>query len=179
VFTEVVPWLILLAAILFTFQPSRPPVKTPTSVESSAAASGGESARKAESDDERASVGARWIAGFSQFLIGVYGGYFGAGLGILTLAVIGVLGLHDIHRMNALKVMLASLINGVSGVVLVIVAYDRIAWSYVAAMCIGSVLGGYWAAHWSRVIDKQRLRRVIAGSSFVLAGIYFALEFWI
>ena len=49
------------------------------------------------------------------FGIAIYGGFFGAGLGILTLAVLGLLGLEHIHEMNALKVLQASLVNGISG----------------------------------------------------------------
>ena len=49
-----------------------------------------------------------------QFLVGIYGGYFGAGIGILMLAALGLLGFSDIHRMNGLKNVLAILINGVA-----------------------------------------------------------------
>ena len=65
------------------------------------------------------------VAGF-QLLVGVYGGYFGAGIGILMLSALGLMGLHDIHRRNAVKTVLAAVINGVS--VVVFVLDGQIAW---------------------------------------------------
>ena len=52
---------------------------------------------------------------FSQFLVGVYGGYFGAGIGILMLAAYGILGFSNIHEANGIKNLNAMLINGIAG----------------------------------------------------------------
>src|SRR5450759_2804705 len=58
----------------------------------------------------------RWIVGalLFQLAVGIYGGYFGAGIGILMLAALSILGLHDIHEMNSLKVVFGGSINGVA-----------------------------------------------------------------
>jgi uncharacterized protein len=66
----------------------------------------------------RAQSGSRWLIGalFFQLLVALYGGYFGAGIGILMLAALGIMGLSDIHQMNALKNLLALCINGIAAV---------------------------------------------------------------
>ena len=65
---------------------------------------------------------ARGRSSLFQFLVAVYGGYFGAGIGILMLSSLGLMGIGDIHRMNAVKTILAAAINGVS--VAVFIFYD-------------------------------------------------------
>src|SRR5207244_400567 len=57
-----------------------------------------------------------WAAILFQFFVAVYGGYFGAGIGILMLASLGYLGLTNIHEMNCLKTVLSSLINQVAAI---------------------------------------------------------------
>jgi len=94
-FAALVPWLILTAALLFLLQPLL--ARHTDSV-------GDPGPRKGR-------VAA--VAGL-QFLVAVYGGYFGAGIGILMLASLGLMGLSDIHAMNGLKNFLAACINGVS-----------------------------------------------------------------
>src|SRR3954471_18975805 len=79
-----------------------------------------------------------------QFLVGVYGGYFGAGIGILMLAALGLLGLHDIHRMNAVKTVLAAVMNGVSVVVFVI--DGKVDWHFALVMAVAAIGGGYLGA---------------------------------
>ncbi len=101
-FKKLVPWLILIATLLFALQPQ---IARLTSLGQK---------RDSNSDQEFAhmpTTARRWtIMGFA-FLIGVYGGYFGAGIGILTLSALALLGMNDIHGMNAVKTIIASLIN--------------------------------------------------------------------
>ena len=78
-----------------------------------------------------------------QFLVGTYGGYFGAGMGILMLAALGIIGLTDIHQMNGLKNVLAVGINGIAAISF---------WSMVAAVLSGLV-GRYLYAHIPRTIN--------------------------
>ena len=130
-FADLVPWLILTAAMLFALQPTiagwfgvgqphcrrRPPV--PSLV----------------------------VAGF-QFLIGIYGGYFGAGIGILMLSSLAMMGLADIHIMNGLKTVLASCINGVAAAVFIV--GGKVDWPAAIAMAIAAMLGGYCGARVAR-----------------------------
>lgn len=92
---------------------------------------------------------------------GVYGGYFGAGQGILLLAILG-LSLDDgLQRINALKVVLAGLVNLVAGVLFVIAAH--VAWGAAGLIAVGSLLGGIVGAHGGRRLPEWALRLVILG----------------
>src|SRR5262245_27902617 len=93
-FAALVPFLILFATVLFMLQePIQRWLRSGASAHKEATSS--------------------WMVGasFYQFLVAVYGGYFGAGIGILTLAVLGILGLSDIHQMNGLKNVFCSKAN--------------------------------------------------------------------
>src|SRR5262249_38180084 len=97
-----VPWLLLGAALLFLMQPMFPGI-----------------IRK-EADLASPSYSVKLAVAAFQFLVAVYGGYFGAGIGILMLASLALLGIGNIHHMNALKAVLAAIINGVSVVIFVL-----------------------------------------------------------
>ncbi|MBL8984641.1 MAG: sulfite exporter TauE/SafE family protein [Gemmatimonadetes bacterium] len=95
----------------------------------------------------------------AQFLVGVYGGYFGAGIGILMLAVLGLVGFTDIHRMNAVKVWGALLMNVVAaglfawkGVVL---------WPLALVMAVGAIVGGYGGSRFAMRVGQVWVRRAV------------------
>lgn len=92
---------------------------------------------------------------------GVYGGYFGAGQGILLLAILGLSIDDDLQRINALKVVLAGLVNLVAGVVFVIAAH--VAWGAAGLIAAGSIVGGILGAHSGRRLPEPVLRLVILG----------------
>lgn len=96
-----------------------------------------------------------------QFTIAVYGGYFGAGIGILMLALLGLLGMKDIHEMNGLKTVLATSINGVA--VAIFLFSGQVVWTYALFMALGAVLGGYLGPHLARRTDKKYVRRFVIG----------------
>src|SRR4029077_9284293 len=89
---------------------------------------------------------ARAVAGLVvfQFLVGVYGGYFGAGISILMLSSLALMGIGDMHRMNSLKTLLNACINGVS--VAVFVFDGKVEWRFALPMAVAAVLGGYLGA---------------------------------
>jgi uncharacterized membrane protein YfcA len=94
-----------------------------------------------------------------QFLVGVYGGYFGAGIGILMLAVLGFMGFSDIHRMNGLKNWGGLCINFVAAVMF---AFSGIVnWAVALAMAAGAITGGYAAAHLAQRVPQAVVRRAI------------------
>ena len=74
-----------------------------------------------------------------QFLVGIYGGYFGAGIGILMLAALSILGLKDIHEMNSLKVVFGGSINGIAA--LYFIWAGMVQWPYVLIMAMGAIAG--------------------------------------
>jgi uncharacterized membrane protein YfcA len=94
-----------------------------------------------------------------QFLVGVYGGFFGAGIGIMMLAALAILGLTDIHEMNALKNLLAIAINGVAAVYFV--AQGAVLWTDAALMAAGSVAGGLGAAVVANRLGRRLVRRAV------------------
>ena len=99
-----------------------------------------------------------WWAGalLFQFAVGVYGGYFGAGIGILMLAALGLLGFTDIHRMNALKNLLAICINGVAAAYFI--ASGRVYWMDVLLMAFAAVAGGYSGARLAYRLGRRFVR---------------------
>jgi uncharacterized membrane protein YfcA len=149
IFQEMVPWLILAAAVLFLLQPA---ITKWTGI------------GKPHAQPSRSTLAG--IIGF-QFLIALYGGYFGAGIGILMLSSLALMGLGDIHRMNALKSLLASAINGMS--VAMFLANGKVNWDYAVPMIAAGIAGGFAGASVSRKLDKNVVRWVVIAIGFGLA----------
>lgn len=104
---------------------------------------------------------------FATFLLAIYGAYFGAGLGILTLAVFGILLPDDIQRSNALKGLQSMLINIVA--VLYFAAFGPVEWLPAAIMAVGAVLGGYWGVGVARRLGRQWLRLTVISIGLAVA----------
>ncbi|HEX4146014.1 MAG TPA: sulfite exporter TauE/SafE family protein [Pirellulales bacterium] len=152
-FKMAVPWLILTAALLFAVQPV---VAHLTGI-----------GRPRVHITWRGMLGAAVL----QFLISIYGGYFGAGIGILMLTSLAVMGLSDIHEMNALKSVLGTIINATS--VVVFVANGTVDWPFAGAMALASIVGGYAGAHLSRRMNRRLVRWIVVGIGLTLASYYF------
>jgi uncharacterized membrane protein YfcA len=110
-----------------------------------------------------------WLswAMFFQFLVAVYGGYFGAGIGILMLAALSVMGHTDIHQMNGLKNLLATCINGVAAVYFVM--SGLVVWSDAGVMAAGAIVGGVSGAAIARRIGRDAVRRLVVIVGFTMA----------
>lgn len=156
-FKMMVPWLILTAALLFLFQPAI------------AKATG------AKAGVHRPKLPVRVAVVFFQLLVAVYGGYFGAGIGILMLSSLSLMGLGDIHRVNALKTLLASAMNLMSAVIFV--CYRLVEWKYALPMAVAAIAGGYLGARLSQRMNRKLLRWLVIVVGFGLAAYYFA-EQW-
>ena len=116
-----------------------------------------------------------WLAVVFQFFVAFYGGYFGAGIGILMLASLGFLGLTDIHQMNGLKTVLGSLINLVAA--LYFIGAGLIVWPKAAVMTAGA-LGGYFiGAHYAQRIPQQHVRHIITAIGFIISAVLFWRQF--
>jgi uncharacterized protein len=109
---------------------------------------------------------------FFQFLVGVYGGYFGAGIGILMLSSLAFMGIPNIHEMNAVKSILASAMNGIT--ILIFLLSGVIVWKYALIMIVTGTLGGYAGARIAR-----RTRPDIIRAIMVSIGIGVALYSWL
>ncbi|HSO75132.1 MAG TPA: sulfite exporter TauE/SafE family protein, partial [Blastocatellia bacterium] len=153
VFASIVPFLILFATILFA---SQEPLTRRLQ--------GDASARSEHVKNPRWWVGAM----VCQFAVAVYGGSFGAGIGILMLAALGLLGLTDIHQMNGLKNFFAVCIN------LVAASYfalrGSVEWPYAAVMVAGAIAGGYGGAGLARKLGRRFVRRAIIFIGLAMAA---------
>jgi uncharacterized membrane protein YfcA len=144
VFDALVPYLILFATLLFMVQePIQRKLKTRQSTP--------------------------WTAGAMvfQLVVALYGGYFGAGIGILMLAALSVLGLTDIHQMNGLRAFFGCCINGVAA--LYFIWAKMVYWPYVLIMVLGAVAGGYLGTHGARRMGQRAVRRTVILVGFVMA----------
>jgi hypothetical protein len=155
-FELVVPWLLLLAAVLFAFQPYLSRYIHPAA------------------GHRPAPWWLQVLLVVFQFFIAVYGGYFGAGIGILMLASLGLMGIGDINRMNAVKTILASCINGVS--VIVFIARREVAYEYALPMAAAAIAGGYFGASLGRLLPRSLVRLVVIVIGLGLAAYYFAKQ---
>lgn len=162
VFDRLVPWLILTAAILFVLQPL---VGRLVRRRDPAAASGAAPPGAAPPGIALSGI----VAG--QFLIAIYGGYFGAGIGILMLSSLAFLGLESIHQVNALKTFLAMAINGTAAVVFIV--QGKVHWPFALAMAAASIVGGYAGARLSLRLRPVVVRWVVIAIGFGLASYYF------
>jgi uncharacterized membrane protein YfcA len=161
-FDLLVPWLILLAAVLFALQPRL----TRRRDHGAASVSAGGPAR-----------GQIALAAILQLGVGVYGGYFGAGIGILMLAVLGLLGLGDIHRLNGVKNVLGMIVNAAAAAVFAIgsvLGLNAVSWPHAAVMAVAAAVGGLFGAGVARRLPARIVRRIVAMIGFVLAAYYFS-----
>ena len=136
-FMRVLPWLMLAATLLFIF--GRTLSRTPAAPTS-----------------HDAGAKAIILASFVQLLVGIYGGYFGGGMGIVILAMLTAFGMADIHAMNALKTVLSIATNGVA--VVVFMVSHAVYWPQALIMIVGAALGGYFGAHYSLRLPQNYVR---------------------
>jgi hypothetical protein len=124
----------------------------------------------------RTSKQPRWLmlvgTNFFQFLIALYGGFFGAGIGIMMLALLTMLRMEDIHAMNALKTLLNAAINGAA--VVTFIAAGAVLWPQALVMLVGAVLGGYGGAYFAQKLDPQIVRRFV-----IAVGIFMSVYFFL
>jgi uncharacterized membrane protein YfcA len=158
IFMRLVPWLILAATIIFAMS------GRVTRWVRQRTASG--------QHHEFSNVRAVSI----QIFIAFYIGYFGAGAGILILAMLALLGMDEIHTMNALKALLTTVSNGVA-MVLFVVAH-AVYWPETIVMGVGSILGGYFGAYFAQKTKPEHVRAIVIAIGFTLSIYYFARQIW-
>jgi uncharacterized membrane protein YfcA len=148
-FDVIVPYLILFATLLFMAQD---PIQ-----------------RWLKSSESETHKSPAWLIGMLifQFLVGIYGGYFGAGIGIMMLAAMSILGLTDIHQMNGLKAVLAGAINAVAAIYFMV--NHMVFWPDVGIMAIGAIMGGFMGAGIARRMGRTAVRRTVVFVGFAMA----------
>jgi uncharacterized membrane protein YfcA len=157
VFQRTVPYLLLLATLLFMCQPLL--------------------SRWVGIGTSHTAPTRKTIAGVVvfQFFVAIYGGYFGAGIGILMLSALSFMGFNDIHKMNALKTLLAACINTVS--VIIFICYGQVVWQYGLAMAIAAILGGYIGASGARRVNRSVVRWIVIALGLSLSAYYFVKQY--
>jgi uncharacterized membrane protein YfcA len=160
-FSRLVPYLVLFATILFMLQGAvRRLVARRTSDELIAG-----------HDDPPTGGKSLLAVVFFQFLVSIYGGYFGAGIGILMLATFGILGFSNIHRMNALKNLIGGLINVVAAVWFTL--SGLIDWPRMGIMAVGALSGYYLGATYSQKLPQSMVRRIITAIGLIITAVMF------
>lgn len=157
VFNRLVPFLVLAAALLFALQPTI--------------------AKWTGIGLPHGKPGPAGLTGIFAFQLGVglYGGYFGAGIGILMLSALAMIGMTNVHEMNALKTLLASAVNLMSCIVFIVAG--KVEWRLAGVMAVAGILGGFFGAHYARRLDRVLVRRIVTGIGFTLAAWYFYKQF--
>lgn len=111
-----------------------------------------------------------WIGILLQTLVSVYGGYFGAGMGIMMLATLTLTVEGSMHELNSIKNWLAVVIN--IACTLLFFANGIVLWLPATALIVGALLGGYFAAKVSQKINPDKLRWAIVAYGVVMTGIF-------
>ncbi|MHC5541499.1 sulfite exporter TauE/SafE family protein, partial [Singulisphaera rosea] len=106
-----------------------------------------------------------------QFLLGIYGGYFGGAVGIMTMAALSLLGHTDITAMNAAKTLIVGTMNSVAVVCFIIAG--KVWWLPTLTMLLGAVLGGYSGARVARRLDPRLIRIAITLFNVVITTVFF------
>jgi uncharacterized membrane protein YfcA len=160
-FVHLIPYLLLLATLLFTFSgPITTWLRKLTKQ------------RDQPTEGKKASPSPLALAGLalSQLVIAVYGGYFGGGIGILMLATLGMMGMDNIHEMNAMKTLLQTAINGVAVITFIIAG--AVVWPQAILMIVGAIIGGFGGAYYARRIEQRWVRLFVTCIGLILT-IYF------
>jgi uncharacterized membrane protein YfcA len=151
-FDKIIPWLLLLGSVAFAF--------------------GGK-------------VGAiltgycrpgRVVLLLAQFVLGVYGGYFGGAVGIMMMAVWSVVGFQDIKAMNAIKVLLVAAANTVAVICFSLVGH--VAWRETLLMLLAAVAGGYFGAHAALRLKSSHIRIGVSVLNFLITAAFFFFKFF-
>ncbi len=153
-FDHIVPFLVLFATLLFAM---RGTISRWTGAAADA--------------EERVTLGGRVWGFFFQLFVATYGGYFGAGIGILMLGSLSVMGLRDIHRMNALKTILGTLINVIA---FVFFAFKGlVVWHLAAVMAAGTIAGGWVGARMAKRVDPRWLQGFVIAVGLAVSTWFF------
>ncbi len=155
IFTTLIPYLLLAATLLFALSPYV-------------------TARlRTRAQEKTDSSRSKLIPiAFAQFVISIYGGYFGGGIGILMLATLAFMGMDNIHEMNSVKTLLTICINGVAVITFIIAG--AVLWPQALLMVVGAIVGGYGGAYFARQIAPKWVRLFV-----IITGIVLTLYFFV
>jgi uncharacterized protein len=155
-FLRLVPWLLLAGTLLFAFGNKIRAI----------------AGRTAAIDDlRRLSWQAITITSILELLLGVYGGYFGAGIGFVTLGMLAALGMRDILAMGAIRTLLAAAIN--ASAVVTFIGAGAVLWPQCVVMIVGALTGGWYGAGYAQKADPAKMRMVVIGIGLAMSAYFF------
>ena len=152
VFERLIPFLILLAAALLAFQDTL------------------RSWLQRRQGDENGHI-PEIFAVLPIALASIYGGYFGAGLGVIKLAILGLFLKDNLTRLNALKQLLSLVVNVAASWFFLF--SNQVYWSAAIVVAIGSLIGGLLGGKLARIISPSYLRQTVVILSIIIAIVYF------
>jgi len=161
-FINLVPWLLLFAALIFAV--SDPVMKY---LQRRAEARSGVVIESAEAKAERN----YWPLVFATIVICFYIGYFGAGAGFLIISLLSVFGFQDLNEMNAMKVVSTTMANGMA---CILFAFSgKVEWHWCLSAMVSCALGGYLSARISQKLDQRFLRILVVIIGLGMAAYFF------
>jgi hypothetical protein len=155
-FLHFVPWLILSGTLLFAFGNRIRAIAGSSAV---------------VDDLRKISWRAITVSSFVELLVAVYGGYFGAGIGFVTLGMLAALGMRDMHAMGAIRTLLAAAINAAA--VITFIVAGAVLWPQFAVMVAGALLGGWFGAHYAQKADPSKVRALVIAVGAVMSAYFF------
>jgi len=155
-FWRLVPWLLLTGTLLFTFGNS---IRTLAG-------------QRAVVDElQFISWRAIVLSSTAELLVAIYGGYFGAGIGFMTLGMLAMMGMRDIHAMGAIRTLLAATINAAA--VITFIVAKAVLWPQCVVMIAGSLAGGWFGARYAQKADPRKVRVVVICIGFTMSAYFF------
>jgi uncharacterized membrane protein YfcA len=155
-FLHFVPWLILSGTLLFAFgNMIRTIAGTSAMID----------------DLWKISWRAITVSSFVELLVATYGGYFGAGIGFITLGMLAALGMRDINAMGAIRTLLAAAINAAAVVTFILAG--AVWWQDCAVMVAGALLGGWFGAHYAQKADPRKVRAFVIAVGVAMSAYFF------
>ena len=152
-FDHLVPWLLLSATVLFSL--------------------GGRLTAWINRHHSEGGPSLGRVAGITllQLCVAIYIGYFGAGVGIVMLALLSMMGMENIHSMNGLKTLLATCGNAMA--VIVFIFAHAVVWPQAILMVFGGGLGGYAGAWYAQKMDPRHVRYVVIAIGYSMTVYFF------
>jgi hypothetical protein len=155
-FLRFVPWLLLSGTLLFAFGNTIRAIAGTSAV---------------INDLRKITWRAIIVSSFVELLVAVYGGYFGAGIGFITLGMLAALGMRDIHAMGAIRTLLAAAINAAAVVTFILAG--AVLWPQCGVMVAGALLGGWFGARYAQKADPRKVRAFVIGIGLAMSAYFF------
>jgi uncharacterized protein len=159
-FKMLVPWLLLVATLMFALGPLVQRWTKQLAKE-----------HQATTSTDPNVVGNNPKSWLGYALASIYGGYFGAGQGIVLMTIVTLSGVEDVQEANAIKNAVATIVSLIA--VIILAFKGLILWNYGILMIIGAILGGFLGGKFAKGLSKQTLRYFVLAVAVFFTAVYF------